>query len=176
MNWKPFRSCRFCGAGYGNTGNWELGPGPDGQEMNENLKIQKDMVSFLYQHYGEKITLDEIRGLRTCQPEQMLQALQTLSAAVARRFSECLPLKGKPASSGHHRPEHHRYCSGLRLSPSELFFQIFLQSLWIYSPGIPEPESSGIYRKRPASLLKKHYFNISLKSSRSFGTSTGLAT
>ena len=38
----------------------ELGPGPDGREMDENLKIQKDMVSFLYQHYGEKITLDEI--------------------------------------------------------------------------------------------------------------------
>ena len=34
--------------------------GLDGQETDEDLKIQKDMVSFLYQHYGEKITLDEI--------------------------------------------------------------------------------------------------------------------
>lgn len=38
----------------------ELYAGPDGQEMDEDLKIQKDMISFLYQHYGEKITLDEI--------------------------------------------------------------------------------------------------------------------
>lgn len=38
----------------------ELVPGPDGQEMDQDLKIQKDMVAFLYQHYGEKITLDEI--------------------------------------------------------------------------------------------------------------------
>ena len=38
----------------------ELGPGLEGQETDEDLKIQKDMISFLYQHYGEKITLDEI--------------------------------------------------------------------------------------------------------------------
>ena len=38
----------------------ELGPGPDDQETDADLKIQKDMVSFLYQHYREKITLDEI--------------------------------------------------------------------------------------------------------------------
>lgn len=38
----------------------ELRPGPEGQEINEDLKTQKDMVSFLYQNYPEKITLDEI--------------------------------------------------------------------------------------------------------------------
>lgn len=42
---------------------WQKGllrPGPDGQETDEDLSIQKDMVTFLYQHYSEKLTLEEI--------------------------------------------------------------------------------------------------------------------
>ena len=38
----------------------ELLIGQSGQKMSGDLKIQRDMVSFLYQHYSEKITLDEI--------------------------------------------------------------------------------------------------------------------
>lgn len=38
----------------------ELKPAPDGQETENDLTIQKTMVAFLYQHYHEKITLDEI--------------------------------------------------------------------------------------------------------------------
>ena len=37
-----------------------LTSGPDMQEMPDDLKIQKDMVAFLYAHYAEKITLDDI--------------------------------------------------------------------------------------------------------------------
>lgn len=37
-----------------------LVPGSDGQELKGDLKIQKDMVSYIYTHYAEKITLDEI--------------------------------------------------------------------------------------------------------------------
>lgn len=32
----------------------------EGQQMKDDLKLQNDMVSFLYQHYNEKITLEEI--------------------------------------------------------------------------------------------------------------------
>ncbi len=42
---------------------WQAGilaSGQDRQEMPDDLKIQKDMVSFLYAHYAEKITLDDI--------------------------------------------------------------------------------------------------------------------
>lgn len=35
-------------------------PGPDSRDLPDDLKTQKDMVSFLYQHYNERITLDEI--------------------------------------------------------------------------------------------------------------------
>lgn len=38
----------------------ELTPGQNIPANSSDLKIQKDMVSFLYQHYSEKITLDEI--------------------------------------------------------------------------------------------------------------------
>ncbi len=38
----------------------ELSPDPDRQEIADDLKTQKDIVSFLYQHYSEKLTLDEI--------------------------------------------------------------------------------------------------------------------
>lgn len=38
----------------------KLFPGPTDRETEEDLNIQKDMVAFLYQHYGEKITLDAI--------------------------------------------------------------------------------------------------------------------
>lgn len=37
-----------------------LVPDQTGWEMQDDLKFQKEMVSFLYQHYAEKITLDEI--------------------------------------------------------------------------------------------------------------------
>lgn len=42
---------------------WQTGvltSGQERQEMPDDLKSQKDMVAFLYAHYGEKITLDEI--------------------------------------------------------------------------------------------------------------------
>ena len=42
---------------------WQAGKlisDPDHTEMSNDLKIQKDMVSFLYRHYSEKITLDDI--------------------------------------------------------------------------------------------------------------------
>lgn len=35
----------------------KLFPGPTDQETEEDLNIQKDMVAFLYRHYGEKIAL-----------------------------------------------------------------------------------------------------------------------
>lgn len=42
---------------------WQKGiltSGQNSRETDEDLNIQKDMVSFLYQHYSEKLTLDEI--------------------------------------------------------------------------------------------------------------------
>jgi len=38
----------------------KLLPMEDGQQMKDDLKLHKDMISFLYQHYNEKITLEEI--------------------------------------------------------------------------------------------------------------------
>lgn len=38
----------------------QLKPGTNERDLHDDLNIQKDMVSFLYQHYSEKITLDEI--------------------------------------------------------------------------------------------------------------------
>lgn len=40
--------------------NEDLKPGQDGQQLPDDLKAQKDMISFLYRHYSEKITLEEI--------------------------------------------------------------------------------------------------------------------
>lgn len=37
-----------------------LTPKPGSRELPDDLKAQKDMVSFLYQHYDRRITLDEI--------------------------------------------------------------------------------------------------------------------
>lgn len=37
-----------------------LTPGQKQPEQEEDLRIQKDMVSFLYQHYSDRITLDDI--------------------------------------------------------------------------------------------------------------------
>lgn len=37
-----------------------LKPSPDAQKIQGDLAVQKDMVSYLYQHYSEKVTLDEI--------------------------------------------------------------------------------------------------------------------
>lgn len=38
----------------------EAFPADGGGEQNPDLKVQKDMVSYIYQHYGEKITLEDI--------------------------------------------------------------------------------------------------------------------
>lgn len=38
----------------------QLSPGQSCQEMPDDLRLQKDMVSFIYRHYPEKISLDEI--------------------------------------------------------------------------------------------------------------------
>lgn len=42
---------------------WQRGilqPGEEGQKTDDDLNTQKDMVAYLYQHYGERITLEKI--------------------------------------------------------------------------------------------------------------------
>ena len=41
-----------------------------------DTKVQKDMVSFIYQHYTEKLTLSAIAAFRRSVPEQMLSDIQ----------------------------------------------------------------------------------------------------
>ena len=107
MNWKWPALCCSCGAVFSVSRRWP--PKHRRCVPISDLTIQKEMVSFIYQNYAEKLTLGDIAAAgNSNQPQQMLCIIFKLYlTAVPYRFPESLPARGQLQPAENHRTQDH---------------------------------------------------------------------
>lgn len=112
--------------------------------MEEDLSTQRNMISFIYRNYTQKLSLNDIAAAGSICRSKCCRIFKKYLNKNAHRFSERLPPGGQYAPADRYRHEHHRDRPVLRLPEPQLLCGNLPAAQRLYPQPLPYAAGRGI--------------------------------